>query len=978
MIEVKNLFKKYTVKNGIEVKALDDVSLKIDKVGMVFLLGKSGAGKSTLLNVLGGLDRVDSGEIIINGKSSKDFSQSDFDSYRNTYLGFIFQEYNILNEFSIAENIALAIELQGRKPTNEEIDNILNQVDLAGLAKRKPNELSGGQKQRVAIARALIKNPQIIMADEPTGALDSKTGKQIFDTLKALSHDKLVLIVSHDRKFAEQYADRIIELKDGKVISDVEKTIIQTQNQEGINIIDNKIIKIDKDYILKDEDFLKIKDYIKTAKSDVIISVDNQNNEKIKTIMNLSDEGLYKFIDTNQDKIVIQDENYKTIKSKLGFKKAFKMGASSLKIKKFRLTLTIFLSFLAFMMFGLANTMSSYDNIKTTVNSIVDSNIEYATFKKQKVFSYGEGNNDFYLENSLINEEDVLKISNDTKLNFTKVYGAFQKYEMPSLNYVDFKNIFLEQMSNFNGFTTIDMNFINQYDFDLNGSLPEKDDEIAITKLVEDVIKEYGIRDYNGVEQENLDSALHLEISIFGLKMKIVGVIDTKADISEYQDLKGDSIADYMKMQLFNSYLENGPHLLFFVKDTMIDSLNKMYSNNHDMLEIEWNNQYFTYNKIMNGKENDINDKEILLPYSFVEMIDFFNTVNLNENDEQYQKVIQMPAFNDVMYYLYFMHKQEIVKLFNDKQLTISDSFKNDYHIDSLENQQILYIFKVYQDSFYASSSEDIDKIYQIMDELLQNFNFEKEERITFYNKKMKEYSDQLFINIAYYSDRNYYNTIYQIVGITDNAEAVIIHDDELFDNYINVDDGIYKYVFAKMPTSDKEIKKLVEYHFQPVTKVGESVFSLNNEVVKTLTEINSIFEVCSKIFLYVGLGFAIFASLLLLNFITISINYKKREIGILRAVGARSKDVFKIFFSESLIIAIINAILANISLFIVVFCINTTLRKNYNLLITILNPGILQIILVFGISILVAFVSSFVPVYFIANKRPIDAINNR
>ena len=274
MIEVKNLFKKYTVKNGIEVKALDDVSLKIDKVGMVFLLGKSGAGKSTLLNVLGGLDR-DSGEIIINGKSSKDFSQSDFDSYRNTYLGFIFQEYNILNEFSIAENIALAIELQGRKPTNEEIDNILNQVDLAGLAKRKPNELSGGQKQRVAIARALIKNPQIIMADEPTGALDSKTGKQIFDTLKALSHDKLVLIVSHDREFAEQYADRIIELKDGKVISDVEKTIIQTQNQEGINIIDNKIIKIDKDYILKDEDFLKIKDYIKTAKSDVIISVDN-------------------------------------------------------------------------------------------------------------------------------------------------------------------------------------------------------------------------------------------------------------------------------------------------------------------------------------------------------------------------------------------------------------------------------------------------------------------------------------------------------------------------------------------------------------------------------------------------------------------------------------------------------------------------------------------------------------------------------
>ena len=982
MIEVRNLFKKYTVKNGIEVKALDDVSLKIDKVGMVFLLGKSGAGKSTLLNVLGGLDRVDSGEIIINGKSSKDFSQSDFDSYRNTYLGFIFQEYNILNEFSIAENIALAIELQGRKATNEEIDNILNQVDLVGLAKRKPNELSGGQKQRVAIARALIKNPQIIMADEPTGALDSKTGKQIFDTLKKLSHDKLVLVVSHDREFAEQYADRIIELKDGKVISDVEKTIVKTQNQEGVNIIDNKIIKIDSGYILKDEDFVKIKDYIKTAKSDVIISIDNENNKKIKTIMNLSDEGLYKFIDTNQDKIVIQDEIYKTIKSKLGFKKAFKMGASSLKIKKFRLALTIFLSFLAFMMFGLANTMSSYDNVKTTANSIVDSKIEYATFSKQKSFSYSETNGDFYIENSLMTDEDFQKISNDISLDFTKVYGTFQKYEMPSLNYLDFKDIYLEQISNFNGFTSIDINFINKYNFSLNGSLPKNDDEIVITKLIEDTIKKYGIRDFNGIEKKNLESAINLEISIFGVKMKIVGVIDTKADISEYQNLKGDSIGDYMKMQLLNSYLENGPHLLFFVKDTMIDNLNKMYPNSNNTLEIEFNNQWFSYNKIVNSKENGndfLNDKEILLPYSVMDMIDFFSGLNLNTHDEKYSKVMnRFLSFDDYDYYLYSMHKDEMVQLFDENNLEISKTFNNDYSVDSLENEKILYIFKVFQDNSYASSGEDVDKINQIMNNIFENFDFELTEKIAFYNNKIDEYANQLFININYYSNRDYYNTSYKVVGVTDYSEIVVINDEELFNNYINIDDGIYKYVFDKMPTSDKEIKKLVEYNYQPITKAGETIFILNNEVVKTLTEINSIFEICSKIFLYIGLGFAIFASLLLLNFITISINHKKREIGILRAVGARSKDVFKIFFSESLIIAIINAILANLSLFIVVFFINTTLRKNYNLLITILNPGILQIILVFGISILVALVSSFVPVYFIANKRPIDAINNR
>ncbi|MBQ1943280.1 MAG: ABC transporter ATP-binding protein, partial [Clostridia bacterium] len=223
MLEVVNLTKIYSTKTSDEVKALDGVSLRFPERGMVFLLGKSGSGKSTLLNLCGGLDAPTSGEIIVKGRSSKDFSQSDFDSYRNTFVGFVFQEYNILNEFSVEDNVSLALELQGKPKDRKTVNDLLKQVDLEGYAKRKPNTLSGGQKQRIAIARALVKSPEIIMADEPTGALDSATGKQVFDTLKKLSKDKLVLVVSHDREFAEQYGDRVIELMDGKVISDVSK-----------------------------------------------------------------------------------------------------------------------------------------------------------------------------------------------------------------------------------------------------------------------------------------------------------------------------------------------------------------------------------------------------------------------------------------------------------------------------------------------------------------------------------------------------------------------------------------------------------------------------------------------------------------------------------------------------------------------------------------------------------------------------------
>jgi ABC-type lipoprotein export system ATPase subunit len=173
MLKAVNIHKTYYTKTGASQKALNDVSLELDSKGLVFILGKSGSGKSTLLNILGGLDKMDKGNIEIKGKSSKNFTKSDFDSYRNTYLGFIFQDFNILPEFTVRQNINLAYELQHKKADEKKLTEILKEVDMLEYADRKPNELSGGQIQRVAIARALIKSPEIIMADEPTGNLDS-------------------------------------------------------------------------------------------------------------------------------------------------------------------------------------------------------------------------------------------------------------------------------------------------------------------------------------------------------------------------------------------------------------------------------------------------------------------------------------------------------------------------------------------------------------------------------------------------------------------------------------------------------------------------------------------------------------------------------------------------------------------------------------------------------------------------------------
>lgn len=237
MLQIKNVKKSYTTGTFIQ-HALKGVSLDFRKNEFVAILGPSGSGKTTLLNIIGGLDRYDEGDLVINNKSTKKFKDTEWDAYRNNCIGFIFQSYNLISHITVLENVEMGMTLSGvsAKKRRKKALEVLDRVGLKEHAHKKPNQLSGGQMQRVAIARALANDPDIILADEPTGALDSKTSVQIMELISEIAKDKLVIMVTHNPELAKNYATRIIELKDGELISDSNPIKEEEKNNKKFNI----------------------------------------------------------------------------------------------------------------------------------------------------------------------------------------------------------------------------------------------------------------------------------------------------------------------------------------------------------------------------------------------------------------------------------------------------------------------------------------------------------------------------------------------------------------------------------------------------------------------------------------------------------------------------------------------------------------------------------------------------------------------
>jgi putative ABC transport system permease protein len=241
MLQLKNIKKDYYLA-GEPVPALNGISLNFKKNEFVAILGASGSGKTTLLNIIGGLDRYTSGDLLVDGKSTNDFLDDDWDAYRNATIGFVFQTYNLISHLSVLDNVEMALRLSGVGAVERKAraTKVLVEVGLADHLRKRPNQLSGGQMQRVAIARALVNNPKVLLADEPTGALDSHTSQQIMELIQEISKDRLVIMVTHNSEIANTYSDRIVRLVDGLVVEDTKPTTLTETKTNRDKMINKK------------------------------------------------------------------------------------------------------------------------------------------------------------------------------------------------------------------------------------------------------------------------------------------------------------------------------------------------------------------------------------------------------------------------------------------------------------------------------------------------------------------------------------------------------------------------------------------------------------------------------------------------------------------------------------------------------------------------------------------------------------------
>ena len=970
MLQLKSIKKDYYA-GGETVHALKGIDLTFRESEFVAILGHSGCGKTTLLNIIGGLDRYTDGDLVINGRSTKDYSAADWDSYRNHSIGFVFQSYNLIPHQSVLSNVELALTLSGVGKTErrKRAKEALEKVGLGDQLNKKPNQMSGGQMQRVAIARALVNDPDILLADEPTGALDSETSVQIMEILKEISSDKLIIMVTHNPELADTYASRIIRLKDGEITGDSDPAGSEESRKQDSS---GKQRRTSMSFF--------------TALS---LSLNNLMTKKTRTlltafagsigiigialIMSLSN-GIQNYIDKIQEDtlssypITIQAESVdmtNLMTSLMGARSETESGRHDRNAV-----------YSSTVMYDLMNSMISADkqtnNLRPFMAYIEDENSEIAAYVSSVRYTYDLDMN-LYAEDTdgNIAKTDVTELLQNA---MSSMYGGdYSAFFSTYGSYYSVIEIWQEMLAGENG-EYVNPIIKKQYDM-LYGRWPQNYDEAVLivnenNEVSDLVLYALGLKstatltdDMQAfVMQETVESRVESwnYEEICGMSFRYI----YPADMYRFDETEGTYVNVALEELGLRTLYNNGLKLEIVGiirqnKDASSGMMTGAIGYTHAFIEHIAQN---SADKDVVRKQLADRERNILSGLRFLDTEDEALT---NERKQQaakdYIAAADIPTRAELYIKLMSHPSDEYIREIVDEQMAdmtredieqqILDSYPQYRSIvEDMDDDMLFdYIGGMIADGAREQYASEMEKLYRELppEQLADDFSLlilEDADYLWIYNNAMP----------PVYSDTNYRDTL-KLMG------------------YVDLNDPSEIDLYASSFEDKDHIAEAIQAYNSRASKEDEITYT--DIVALLMSSITTIINVISYV-LIAFVAISLVVSSIMIGIITyISVLERTKEIGILRAIGASNRDVSHVFNAETVIIGFaagIFGILFTILLNIPINMIVHDLTGIYSLNSSLPAAGAAALV---AVSVLLTFIAGLIPSGIAARKDPVEAL---
>jgi len=930
MLKLNNITKVYELQD-LKVEALKGISLEFRKNEFVSILGPSGCGKTTLLNIIGGLDRYSTGDLIINNKSTKEFKDREWDTYRNHRVGFIFQSYNLIPHQTVLENVEIALTLSGvnKKERKERAIKVLNKVGLGDKLKNKPNQLSGGQMQRVAIARALINDPEIILADEPTGALDSVTSVQIMEILKEISKDRLIVMVTHNPELAKEYSTRIVKLLDGELIHDSNPYLGEENNLKNETISTNEENS----------------------------SIDNNFSNK-----NLRDKKITKEKKKELRK-QSKEANKKERKSKMSFFTALSLSFKNLLTKKGRTLLVAFAGSIGIigiaLILAISSGFSSYvtkmqeDTLSTYPITIQAKNIDFTSLVMA-----------MFLDESLGKEIDHDKDGVYDKDSISSIMSSMGS----NLNANNLKKFYQYIKDNYNEIE----DYVNAVQLTYNMDL-----EFYTANQIVDATT-----DINNVQpNSNALMQMIIKYALFYFEDKTNATVEKEIINSKFT---GNYIIT--KTSNFDPTFIRQYSDLAYIETALnesIDGTTKLTSG--EVVRLSFTLMGFGDALGGNGSGSTslaptIGDMNI-----FYEMIDNDDLIkeqydilagDYAENSNEALLVLDQNNEVDeyVLYALGLMKDEDMDRLLEAKVKEQKVNIKIEYN-DILGTE-----YKVLEESdYFIEVDNEIVDIRTLNDttdmtKYMQYLNYYKNALNNSTNTikivgivRLNDTANtgSLATGIAY---KNSFTK--QMINYHNNSIATTSNNLEVIDELTPETISIYVNAFESKAVIEAFINK-----YNETAEQGDEI-SYTDYVGMIMSTVSVIINAITYV-LIAFVGVSLIVSSIMIGIITyISVLERTKEIGILRSVGASKKDIKRVFIAESSIIGFASGVFGILVAVLFTIPINILL-KYFTGLSGIASLPVLGAIILITISIILTLIAGFIPSRIAAKKDPVIALRS-